>query len=343
MGEIDAAYRRLFQHKELLRDLLACVLEPGLFASLDWGHMRPVSTRHVSDTLKQRDGDCAWLIPRKRLPRRLVPQAPGPEPKPQENARFPQAAPPQGLCILLLLEPQSGPDETMALRMVCYAGLSYQTLMNSKEISVPLPPALPVVLYSGRRRWRAPLDFVSLMDDVPPGLRPYQPQMRYLLVQEHALLKSAGLPNRNLAVLLFRLDRSWDIEQWRSLLHTLIQVVREQPEHAELNRSLTIWLQHMAQHSAPSAETLPRVNTLQELDMMIAEKPGLWARQWLREGRKEGRAEGKAELLLDMLQHRFGPVSDDIVQRIRTAQAPQLKTWSLNFVDASTLEDVFRD
>lgn len=67
MGKMDVAYRRLFQHKALLRDLLACVLSPGLFASLDWDHMQAVPTNHISDGLKQRSGDCAWLIPRKEL------------------------------------------------------------------------------------------------------------------------------------------------------------------------------------------------------------------------------------------------------------------------------------
>ncbi|WP_417277378.1 Rpn family recombination-promoting nuclease/putative transposase [Castellaniella sp.] len=313
---------------------LACVLSPRLFVVLDWDHMFPVPTNHVSDRLHQRTGDCAWLIPQKKRP--SFSTAGG------EKVCSPEQVPPQGLCILLLLEPQSQSDTTMALRLISYAGLSYQTLLNSKLIGLPLPPVLPVVLYSGRRRWRAPLDISGLLGDVPEDLRHYQPRMRYLLVHERELLKAAGLPDRNLAVLLFRMGSSQDIECWRGLLHTLIQVVREQPEHEELNRSLTIWLLHMAQRSAPPEEALPPVNTLQELDMMTAEKPGLWARQWLREGRREGRAEGLADLLLNMIQRRFGPVPDDVTQRIRAAQASQLETWSLNLLDAAVLDDVFR-
>ncbi|MFT0533914.1 Rpn family recombination-promoting nuclease/putative transposase [Castellaniella hirudinis] len=63
MGKLDAAYRRLFEHKELLRDILACVMDPALFDALDWRRMRPISTSHISDRLKQRTGDCAWLVP----------------------------------------------------------------------------------------------------------------------------------------------------------------------------------------------------------------------------------------------------------------------------------------
>lgn len=318
MGKVDAAYRRLFQHKEVLRDLLTCVLDPALLNALDWDRMQPVPTNHVGDGLEQRSGDCAWLIPRKQPPS-------------------------QGLCILLVMEQQIKSDSLMALRVVTYTGLTYQTLLRDQTIGLPLPPVLPVVLYSGRSRWRASLGLDDLIGDIPDDLRPYQPQMRYLLVHEQDVLKQMGLSDNNLAALLFRLGRSRDVEQWRGLLQTLIDAVRTQSGHEELNRSLTAWLFIIAKRNANPMEKLPHVNTLQELNMMIAEKPGIWARQWFREGRKEGRVEGQAELLLRLIQRRFGTVDEATTQRIRTARSVDIETWSLNFVDAVTLEDVFRD
>ena len=331
MGELDAAYRRLFQHKELLRDLLVCVLDPSLFDALDWDRMQPVPTSYVSDQLRQRIGDCAWLIPGKQ-PARL----PG-------GTDIQASMPSRGLCILLILEQQDRTDAVMALRIVTYTGLTYQTLLRSKEVRLPLPPVLPVVLYSGRRPWRASLDLSGLIGEIPADLRPYQPQMRYLLVHERDLLKGLGQSDQNLAALLFRLGHGRDVEEWRGLLHTLIQVVRTHPGYEELSRSLTAWLRLVVQRSVNPAEALPPVKTLEELDMMIAEKPGIWARQWKREGRVEGRVEGQADLLLHQIQRRFGPAPDDVTQRIRTAQTSQLKAWSLNILDAGTLEDVFRD
>lgn len=320
MGEMDAAYRRLFQHKEILRDLMACVLSPALFASLEWERMQPVPTSHVGDRLQQRAGDCAWLIP--WITKSLRASAPG-------------------LCILLLFEQQTRPDNTMALRIVSYAGLSYQTLLRHDLVFLPLPPVLPVVLYSGDARWTSALSMAELLDEVPADLAPYQPQMRYLLVDERKLLEGAQLPDCNLAALMLRLARSRDVEQWRDLLHTLIEVVRG-PGHEELNRSLTAWLQYVARGDDSPARELPQVKSLQELDMMIAEKPGIWAQHWRREGQAEGRVEGQADLLLRQLQRRFGPVSEEIEQRVRTANAEQLEAWSLDILDAATLDDVFR-
>ena len=58
---------------------------------------------------------------------------------------------------------------------------------------------------------------------------------------------------------------------------------------------------------------------------------------------QQGRVEGQADLLLRLIQRRFGSVPDGIQQRVHAAQAQDLETWSLNFVDAATLDDVFRD
>ncbi|WP_448151853.1 DUF4351 domain-containing protein [Castellaniella caeni] len=65
-----------------------------------------------------------------------------------------------------------------------------------------------------------------------------------------------------------------------------------------------------------------------------------------RHGMAKGLEQGlqrQANTLINQVQRRFGPLPDDVTQRIQTANASQLETWSLNFVDATELEDVFRD
>ncbi len=345
MGKLDAAYRRLFEHKELLRDILACVMDPALFNALDWKRMQPINTSHISDRLKQRTRDCAWLVPWKNQ----APDVADPpsilrgaaHPPPIDNAA--SHAPMHGLCILLIFEQQSQPDATMALRLATYTCLNYQTLLRNKQIRLPLPPVLPVVFYSGSRRWTAAQDLSGLTDHIPAALLAYQPQMRYLLVRERDVLKAIGRPGHNLATLLFRLRHDRKIEQWQVALHALTQAILALPESQELNRSITAWLVLMIERNANLPEPLPPTKTLQELDMMIAEEPGIWAKQWLNEGRVEGRVEGQADLLLEMIEHRFGQPPASVIAQIRAAQTTQLKTWSLNILDARTLEDVLKD
>ena len=83
--------------------------------------------------------------------------------------------------LVLLLEFQSTPYHWMALRVLVYASLLWQQLVNEKSLLPDgrLPPILPVVLYNGDRRWAAPLALHELVG--LPGNSPlwqWQPAMQ---------------------------------------------------------------------------------------------------------------------------------------------------------------------
>jgi thioredoxin-like negative regulator of GroEL len=58
--------------------------------------------------------------------------------------------------------------------------------------------------------------------------------------------------------------------------------------------------------------------------------------------RAEGRAEHAAEVLLRLLTHKFGAMSDEARDRIGTASMEQLDLWSERVLDAASPADVFR-
>lgn len=57
---------------------------------------------------------------------------------------------------------------------------------------------------------------------------------------------------------------------------------------------------------------------------------------------QKGIEQGQADLLLRLIERRFGSQPDSVREQIRTASRPQLEIWSLNFVDAQTLDDVWK-
>lgn len=71
----------------------------------------------------------------------------------------------------------------------------------------------------------------------------------------------------------------------------------------------------------------------------LGEKRGL--EKGMRVGKIEGRLEGEATLLQRQLIRKFGPLPETLQQRIQTATPVQLETWSLNILDAQTLDAVF--
>jgi len=76
---------------------------------------------------------------------------------------------------------------------------------------------------------------------------------------------------------------------------------------------------------------------------MLAESIDMWNRQIREEGRQEGRQEGEARLVLRLLHLKFGPLTPDIEEQVRSADADRLLEWGERVLTVERLQDVFRD
>jgi hypothetical protein len=66
-----------------------------------------------------------------------------------------------------------------------------------------------------------------------------------------------------------------------------------------------------------------------------------WNALLLEQARKESKAEGRSEMLLQLLQAKFGPLPDGINERVAQATQPEIDSWAVNVLTATTLEQVF--
>ncbi|PLC48152.1 transposase [Pollutimonas subterranea] len=75
----------------------------------------------------------------------------------------------------------------------------------------------------------------------------------------------------------------------------------------------------------------------------LSERRGLekGLEQGIEQGRYKGLREGEALMLQRQLSRKSGPLPEAQKQRIWAATPEQLETWSLNILDAETLDDVF--
>jgi len=62
---------------------------------------------------------------------------------------------------------------------------------------------------------------------------------------------------------------------------------------------------------------------------------------YAREMIAKGHQEGQGALLLRMVQHRFGDLPAWVPEKINRANLADLERWSLRFVTAKSLEDIF--
>jgi len=285
----DAAYRRLFSHPELIRDLLLGFVPEPWVKDLEFDSLERVNAFFVDDRLRRRESDVIWRI---RLRDRWV-------------------------YIYVLLEFQSTVDRTMAVRLLTYVALLYQQLIHGGQLDGNrLPPVLPVVLYNGDIAWNAPVALGELLHEMPEGLERYQPRFEYLLLDERHT-EPRSLPERNLLTAVFRLERRAEPPELLAALGHLVDWLRL-PDQAELAKAFVVWIENVVASAYPDIHAWGKAEDLLEMRTMISDGVQEWVErirheglqkglnrgleQGRQEGLQEGRNEGERQGLLEALE-----------------------------------------
>jgi hypothetical protein len=329
MAEHDPSYKLLFSHRDLVADLIRGFVHEDWVEQLDFTTLQRVSEIGVSHDLREREDDMIWRL---RWGERWV-------------------------YVYLLLEFQSSVDRLMAVRLLTYVGLLYQDLAAAGEIpsGSPLPPVLPIVLYNGEKSWWAKTSLDALIEpDLPEQLRRWQPQIRYLLLDEQRLADTELAGQRNVAAALFRLENSRRPEDIDRVLASLIDWLAA-PEQDSLRRAFVVWLKRVLLPARVPGAELPNVNNLQEMRAMLAERVKTWTEEWkqqgleqgiqqgIQQGIKEGLSRGEARLLRRLLIRRFGALPTWAEARLEQAGEAELEVWADRVLECGTLEDVLKD
>jgi predicted transposase YdaD len=282
----DPGYKRLFSHPQAVEDLFRGFLREDWVEQLDLSTLERVGSSFVSGDLRERRSDIIWKV-------RWRGEARG------------------GVYLYVLLELQATSYAFMAVRLLTYVGLLLEEIIHREKLRAGdrLPAVLPMVLYNGKRPWLAPLDLASLFEEAPSSLRRYLPRLRYLLLDENRLdLDRPDLAGNRVAS-LFRIETCREVERIPGLTRDLAALVPSS-EEPELRRTVAEWLSHLLRRMAPGV-TIPDMIDLEEVSML--EENLL---DWSEKKRKEGRYEGKRDLLLRLMERRFGPLSEEIRQRV---------------------------
>ncbi len=329
MNNYDKSYKKLFTHPEMIRDLLKGFVDAPFVHELDFSTAEKYNAEFTTHKrLKRRASDIVWKVKHKT-----------------ED---------QWLYIYILLEFQSKPDPSMALRMMSYMSLLYLELYDTKQFTKDsktgypqLPPILPLVLYNGKPRWHKALDVNDLIIQSPLGLEPYRPHLRYCLIDEGAydedkLGELTAL--KNLVAALFRLEKSQSEANTYAVLHSVAQWLAA-PEQLALQLSFTTWIDEVLFPSCYPDATPPNINYEQEGNKMLAETVKGWYNAATAEGKIKGKIEGKIEgeanSLILLLKTKFSNPSQKQKDIIFNLQEEQLKQAIAYIFQASSLNDMF--
>jgi hypothetical protein len=312
----DARYRRLFSNPIVVAQLLREFVDGPWIADLDLEGMVTLPTKFHADTGRRRESDTIW-----RIPRRDGTDA----------------------YLVLLLEFQSTSDRYMALRVNTYASLLLQQLIVERRLmpNGELPPVLPVVLYNGDGRWRAPPALRELIG-LPKGspLWAWQPDMRYHLIDVGAFGKADLELREGLPALWFRLEKARDVDE---LMLAASAAFAWLAGHPEFSAARAVFIEFLGAALATRDPEFRIPDDWLEASNMLLTRTEQWKQEWLQEGEQKGRQLGEAALLLRQLERRFGSLPDWVADRVTAADTDTLEEWGIRILDAARLEDVIAE
>jgi predicted transposase YdaD len=306
----DGIYKELFSHPCLVADLLAH------FAPGNWAELSPVVslTRRngsfVCDDGAQRHTDMAWQIG-------------------ADSERC-----------YVLLEFQSAPDPSMALRMLAYSALLYQDLLKSGDVGSEstLPPLLPLVLYNGRQPWNASRQVRDLIQELPSCLGKFRPAQCHALIDVHRLDPAALAQTDSAVAAIFHAEVTGRSFEFLKALTILDEWSMREPGCRGL--ASTAWARYHAARvlgwNLDAAAFPEEVNTMfngelyRYVDNAKKEAHELGLREGRVEGLREGRMEGQRALLKLIFEKRLGDVSGALAEQIDNASPEEVERLILS-------------
>ena len=281
----DDICRVAFAEAVMVRHLLA-LLPNDVAARLDPRRLRRLSTEHVGTDGQRRRADMSWAV----------------------GIRGQQAE------ALLALEFQSAPNRRMTLRMAVYTALLLQEVAAEGRSDALLPWVLPVVVYTGRSRWR-PATLTELTAPAPTGWSAQQLRFELHLLDAATLKAELGLVNPAAALLRLLANRS--AEALPALTATLFGQLRREARVGFRDRLARAMMRMLIARFGGDrtddrrGEQLQRALRTMEEPSMLAEAVEEWAAEAHAKGVQQGLSEGGIEVLRRIAAWRFGVAAGD--------------------------------
>ncbi len=308
----DLALKRLYSHPIMMQSLIEAFVPDSWAKELDFSSLRKENVKFVTDDLRTREDDLIWTIEFRKQP----------------------------IYIICLIEFQSSVDTFMAVRILTYMGLIYQDLIKQKKINLrlgkKLPPIFPLVYYNGDKPWNAPKTLKQCQSlAIPEGLRKYQPDVEYMLLDVGRVnVEAVALLEGNLVVPLIELENASNAVELDLCYKRLITLLRGK-EFDALRRDFLVYIKR----AMKLQERFPQIDfsKLTEGGAMLSERMDSWEQNWLQQGVSQERL----SILLNLLEQKYGNVSPAMRQQLEKASKEELGNMINKILDAQTIEEIF--
>lgn len=248
--------------------------------------------------------------------------------------------------LYLLCENQDRPDKMMAFRL-----LDYQVQIIKDHIGQhpndPLPVVFPLVLYTGKQPWTAPMDIYPLFGEQEPLARSFWLKP-YTLIDLHRMSDEILKQHNFSGLVEFALKhrKASHFEKFLTETFPWIESLKQQNAPLAIFLGGNVLFYFLGTNKSVSKETFKQLaeqhlsTTTRGEIMTLAEQ---FRHEGLEQGIQQGIQQGESTILLHLLKLKFRKISDIYLQKITDADADMLLVWSERVLTAKTIEDVFAE
>ena len=315
----DRGTKWLLETPENVRCLLR-IISTSLADCIDFSRLRDLKTTFVPDNLRKQESDLVFLSP-------FLEQA-------QDVER--------DVMIYILIEHQSKPRWEMGFRMLFYMTQIWDRQRRGwLDEKIPekqwrFRPILPILFYTGKANWNAPLTVTALMD-LPKALEPFVPQHKTLFMNlkttDPEKLVTEGHPfgwvlrviqkqdakkeefAETLRLAAANLDKLPEEEknQWKKLMYYLLLLIRHRRDEDEQPELISLVNETVKDHRRRE-EVAKMGRTGAQALMEEGKKIGIGL------GIEQGALRASQGALLKFMKARFSHVPSAVEQKILAMQ-----------------------
>ena len=318
-------------------ECLLRIISVSLADCIDFSRLRDLKTTFIPDNLRKQESDLVFLVP-------FVEQK-------QESE--------QEVMVYILIEHQSKPSWEMGFRMLFYMTQIWDRQRRAwvaedvPETQWRFRPILPVLFYTGKANWKAPLSVTALMD-LPEELEAFVPQHKTLFLNlknaEPEKLVAEGHPFGWVLCLIQKEDAKK--EEFAEALRLAVSNLEKLSEEERNQRDkLMYYLVLLILHRRDEEEQPEFISLVNDTvkDHNRREevlKMGRTAAQALMEegkeiGMEQGALQTRQEDLLEFMRVKFSSIPQEIENRIRAIRdINRLKTLIRDVVRANDINEM---
>ena len=202
----DEFFKKVFSRQDAARSFLKHYLPPDITSLLDLDDLTIAKDSFVDDELRSHHSDILYNVAL------------------QDGNRSAH--------VYVLFEHKSYPDREVSFQLLRYMMRIWE---QRRGRQTALHPIFPVVVCHGKTKWRYPLDFASLIENLPEEMQPYIPDYSYQLCDLSQYSDEAIIGTVHLQIVLLLLKYALRGEFWEklpSILHLFVELLRSERQTA---------------------------------------------------------------------------------------------------------------